>query len=70
MQFYELSNEQTVVRWVNMPARALFQRRENKRHTEYRRNVQALLSLVAARTGLPLYDLDPSPGANKQPLNG
>src|SRR5580700_9434808 len=51
MQFYELSNEHTVVRWVNMPARSLFQRKKNKRHAEYRRNVLALLSLVAARTG-------------------
>lgn len=66
MQFYELSNEHTVVRWVNMPARTLFQRKENMVHVEYRRKVQALLSFIVARTGLPLYDLSPSPGARKQ----
>ncbi len=63
MRFYELSNEQTVVRWVNMPARTLFQRRENRVYVEYRRNVQALLALIVARTGLPLSDLSPSSGA-------
>ena len=59
MRFYELSNEHTVVRWVNMPERAMFQRKENKAHAEYRRKVLALLSLIVARTGLPLYDLSP-----------
>ena len=59
MRFYELSNEQTVVRWVNMPMRTLFQRRENMAHAEYRRKVQALLALIVARTGLQLYDLSP-----------
>ena len=63
MRFYELSNEHTVVQWVNMPARTLFQRRENMMHAEYRRKVQALLSFIVARTGLPLYDLSPSSGA-------
>jgi hypothetical protein len=63
MRFYELSNKQTVVRWVNMPARTLFQRRESMRYAEYRREVQALLSLIVARTGLPLFDLSPSSGA-------
>ncbi len=66
MRFYELSNEHTMVRWVNMPARLLFRRGENLVHAEYRRKVQALLSLIVARTGLPLYDLSPSPGARKQ----
>ncbi|HEX6484622.1 MAG TPA: hypothetical protein VF043_37735 [Ktedonobacteraceae bacterium] len=60
MRFYELSNEHTVVRWVNMPARLLFRRGENMAHAEYRRKVQALLSFIVARTGLPLYDLSPS----------
>lgn len=60
MRFYELSNEQTVVRWVNMPARLLFRRGETMVYIEYRRNVQALLALIVARTGLPLYDLSPS----------
>jgi hypothetical protein len=64
MRFYELSNEHTVVRWANMPTRALLQRRENMAHAEYRRNVQELLSFIVARTGLPLYDLSPSSGAN------
>ena len=60
MRFYELSNEHTVVRWVNMPTRALFQRKENMARAEYRRKVQVLLSFIVARTGLPLYDLSPS----------
>jgi hypothetical protein len=60
MRFYELSNEHTVVRWVNMPARLLFRRGETMMYIEYRRNVQALLALIVARTGLPLYDLSPS----------
>ena len=63
MRFYELSNEHTVVQWVNMPARALLQRRENMVYVEYRRKVQALLSFIVARTGLPLYDLSLSSGA-------
>ena len=70
MRFYELSNERTVVRWVNMPARNLFQRRENTVYAEYRREVQALLSFIVARTGLPLYDLSPLSGTRKQFLNG
>ena len=65
MRFYELSNEHTVVRWVNMPAHALFQRKERMMYVEYRRKVQALLSVIVARTGLPLYDLSPSSGASK-----
>ncbi len=63
MRFYELSNEHTVVRWVNMPARLLFRRGETMVYIEYRRNVQALLAFIVARTGLPLYDLSPSSGA-------
>ncbi len=63
MRFYELSNEHTVVRWANMPTRLLFRRGENMVHAEYRRKVQALLSLIVARTGLQLYDLSPSSGA-------
>jgi len=63
IQFYELSNEHTVVRWVNLPARTLLQRRGSMVHVEYRRKVQALLSFIVARTGLPLYDLSPSSDA-------
>jgi hypothetical protein len=66
MRFYELSNERTSVLWANMPARTLFQRREHTGYVEYRRKVEALLSLIAARTGLPLYDLSPLPGAIKK----
>jgi hypothetical protein len=69
MRFYELSNEHTVVRWVNMPAQTLFQRRENTVYAEYRHRVQALLSFIVARTELPLYDLSPSPGTRKKFLN-
>ena len=66
MRFYELSNEDTVVRWVNMPERALFQRKENKDTAEYRRKVHALFPFIAARTGLPLYDLSPTVSASKE----
>ena len=65
MRFYELSNEHTVVRWADMPARTLFQRRGNMMYVEYRRKVQTLLSFIVARTELPLYDLSLSPGAGK-----
>lgn len=60
MRFYELSNERTVVRWAKMPARALLQRKENKRFVEYRCKVEALHSFIVARMGLSLYDLSPS----------
>jgi hypothetical protein len=63
MRFYELSNEHTVVRWVNMPTRTPVQRWENMAHVEYRRKVQWLLAFIVARTGLPLYGLSPASGA-------
>lgn len=62
MRFYELSNAQTVVRWVDMPTRTVVQRKNNRANLEYHRNVEALLSFVAGRTGLLLYDLSPSTG--------
>ena len=34
MRFYELSNEHTVVRWANMPARTLFQRKDHMPYVE------------------------------------
>lgn len=63
MRYYELSNGRTIVGWVNMPERTLLQRKNSRGNIEYRRKVQALLSVIVARTGLPLYDLSPSTGA-------
>ena len=63
MRFYELSNEYMVVRWVNMPTRTLFQRRENMAYAEYRRKIQVLLAFIVAKTGLQLYDLSSSSSA-------
>jgi len=55
---YELASPTTLVHWANMPARTLFGWRNNAASLEYDNKVQALLSVTAARTGLPLYDLD------------
>lgn len=63
MCFYELSNEQTIVRYVrrvNMPACPLFGRREPPTFGEYRRSILALLAVIRARTGLSPSDLSPS----------
>ncbi len=57
---YELSNEHTAVRWVCPPLRPRTPFATPKMLTAYaayQRDTQALLSLVAAKTALPLYDL-------------
>lgn len=54
---YELANATTVVQWVNLPPRTRIGW-SMAASTEYRNNIQALLSVVAARTSLPLYDFD------------
>ena len=57
---YELSSAFDVVRWAWMRRsnrRVIFFAQPTVSAEEYERQMQALLSLIAARTGLPLYDL-------------
>ncbi len=57
---YELSSAYDVVRWGWMRRnnmRVIFFAQPTVPAEEYERQMQALLSLIAARTGLPLYDL-------------
>jgi MFS family permease len=57
---YELSSANDVIRWSWMrrnSARALFFAQPTLPTEEYEKQMQALLSLIAARSGLPLYDL-------------
>lgn len=57
---YELSSANDVIRWGWMrrnSARALFFAQPTLPAEEYEKQMQGLLSLIAARTGLPLYDL-------------
>src|SRR5262249_36848797 len=57
---YELSSAHDVVRWAWMRQnnrRVIFFAQPTVSAEEYERQMQALLSLIAAKTGLPLYDL-------------
>lgn len=57
---YELSSANEVIRWTWMrpnSARVLFFAKPTVSKEEYDRQMQAMLSLIAARTGLSLYDL-------------
>ena len=57
---YEVSSAQDIVRWAwirRNNVRVLFFARPTVALEEYERQMQALLSFIAARTGLPLYDL-------------
>ncbi len=55
---YELSSAKDIVRWTWFLRKTYWVDLEpTVPHDEYNRQMQALLSLVAARTGLPLYDL-------------
>ncbi len=55
---YELSSARAIVRWTWILRRTLSPGLEPViPHDEYNRQMQALLSCVVARTGLPLYDL-------------
>jgi len=55
---YELSSARAIVRWTWILRRTLSPGLEPTiPHDEYNRQMQALLSFVTARTGLPLYDL-------------
>jgi hypothetical protein len=57
---YELSSANEIIRWTWMrpnSARVLFFAKPTVPKEEYNRQMQALLSLIAGRTGLPLYDL-------------
>jgi hypothetical protein len=55
---YELSSARDIVRWTWVLRKTYWVGLESAiSHDEYNRQMQALLSLVVARTGLPLYDL-------------
>ncbi len=55
---YELSSVRAIVRWTWFLRKTYWVDLEpTVPHDEYNRQMQALLSLVAAKTGLPLYDL-------------
>ena len=55
---YELSSARDIVRWTWVLRRTYWIGLEPVLpHDEYNRQMEALLSFVVARTGLPLYDL-------------
>ena len=55
---YELSSARAIVRWTWFLRKTYWVDLDQAiSHDEYNRQMQALLSLVAAKTGLPLYDL-------------
>ncbi len=57
---YELSSANEVIRWTWMrpnSVRVLFFAKPTIAKEEYDQQMQSLLSLIAGRTGLPLYDL-------------
>jgi hypothetical protein len=57
---YELSSANEIIRWTWMRPntwRVMFFAKPTVSQEEYNRQMQALLSLIAAKTGLPLYDL-------------
>jgi hypothetical protein len=55
---YELSSARDIVRWTWFLRKTYWVDIEPMMsHDEYNRQMQALLSLVTAKTGLPLYDL-------------
>jgi hypothetical protein len=55
---YELSSAREIVRWIWVQRKTyVLGLKPTIPLDEYNRQMQALLSLIAARTGLPLYDL-------------
>lgn len=58
VQVYELANPEKVLRFICLPRRSLFSSyKPTVSYDEYDQQIQALLNLIAAKTGLPLYDL-------------
>lgn len=57
VQTYELASRQTVARWVFLPRRTWSFYKTEVPYEQYEQQMRALLSYIAARTGLPLYDL-------------
>lgn len=68
--FYELSSEDAVIRWSSLPKRGGAQgtpsatigatgwlAQADSSEGKYQQDIQTLISIVAVRTGLPLYDL-------------
>ncbi|HZU65635.1 MAG TPA: hypothetical protein VFA09_00030 [Ktedonobacteraceae bacterium] len=63
---FELSSANDIVRWTWMRRssfRVVFYARPVLSEEEYNRQMESLLSFIAARTGLPLYDLRDKRGA-------
>lgn len=58
--FYELSNANEVVRWRWVRTRGFIAIEPTLRIDEYDRQMQAVLSFVAAKTKLTLYDVRPA----------
>ncbi len=58
--YYELSNAKEVVRWHWVHWRSFVAIEPTLHVAEYDRQMQAVLSLVTAKTGLALYDVRPS----------
>ncbi len=57
--FYELSNANEVVRWCWVRTRSFVAIEPTLPIDEYDRQMKAVLSLIAAKTGLTLYDVRP-----------
>jgi hypothetical protein len=61
---FELSSPNDIVRWTWMrpgSLKVLFYARPALSQEDYNQQMQSLLSFIAARTGLPLYDLREKP---------
>jgi hypothetical protein len=54
---YELSSANEVLRWSTSKHMALFIGQKRLTPREHRQQMQALLSVIVAKTHLPLYDL-------------
>ena len=57
--YYELSNEKEIVRWRWVRTRNFIAIEPTLPIAEYDEQMQAVLSLIAARTGMTLYDVRP-----------
>ena len=58
-KLYELSNPDTVARWIWLPRDMYFfyPLEPETSYEEYKQKMQALLEYIEAKTHLPLYDL-------------
>lgn len=58
---YELSSTRTVTRWIYLPRKTWYFYKTEVPYEQYEQQIRALLSHIAARTHLPLYDLRERP---------